>query len=136
MLSNAVRLPSACGVKVRLIKQDDPTGILDVQLFVSEKSPGFEPAKVMPETMSGAVPSGKFSRVTGRGLDAPKAVSGSSSCWLGRICGSGEGFRDAAEMVTVSVGALLSRVSIPSNIPAEVGTKLIVTLQGAIGARG
>src|ERR1700722_19379615 len=107
MLSNAARLPSACGVKVRLIKQEDPIGMLDVQLFISEKSPGFEPAKVMPEAMRGAVPSGKFSSVTGRVLDAPKAVSGRSSCWLRRTCGSSEGFREEALMVTVSVGALL-----------------------------
>lgn len=51
----AVRPPRASGVKVMLIVQESPTAMGEVQLFVCEKSPGFEPAQVKPETVSGAV---------------------------------------------------------------------------------
>ena len=57
----AARLPRACGVNVMVIEQKAPAAMGALQLFVCEKSPGFEPMNVTPETVSGAVALSLFS---------------------------------------------------------------------------
>src|ERR1700727_2676683 len=56
MLTVAVRLPTACGWKVTVTAHCAPAFRLVPQLFVCEKSPGFGPAKVTLEIVSGALP--------------------------------------------------------------------------------
>ena len=59
--SEAARLPVACGMNVTVIEHEAPTGMgAEVQESVSEKSAGFEPAKVNPVITSGAVAEAPF----------------------------------------------------------------------------
>ena len=55
-LSNAVRLPLAAGVKVKLNVQVDPAGSELPQLLVWAKSPGLDPVIVTLEMLRAAVP--------------------------------------------------------------------------------
>ncbi len=56
----ALRPPAASGVNVTLIEHDPPAGIAAVQVFVSEKSFGFDPPIVTPVTCRGAVAVARF----------------------------------------------------------------------------
>ena len=56
----ALRPPAASGVNVTVTEHDPPIGIVAVQLFVCEKSFGFDPPIVTPVTCSGAVAVARF----------------------------------------------------------------------------
>lgn len=76
MLSVAARPPKACGVKITVTEHDDPAGAGDVQVFICEKSPGFEPPSVIEDTVMGPVALAPFSSVKVNGDEDPVAVSG------------------------------------------------------------
>jgi hypothetical protein len=56
IVSPAVLVPMAVGLKVTLIVQFEPAARLAMQVVVHAKSPGFVPPIVMPVIVSGAVP--------------------------------------------------------------------------------
>jgi hypothetical protein len=56
MVTFAVRVPTACGLKVTVITQFALTATVAPQVFVCEKSPGFGPASAMLEMCNAPVP--------------------------------------------------------------------------------
>jgi hypothetical protein len=133
MLSVAARAPRACGAKVTVIEQDDPTAMgADRQLFVCEKSPGFEPAMEIEETVMGPVPVEPFWSVKVSGDDEPVAVSGKRIGFGAIRTGSGFGVggaTDVAEIENVRVPTLETIVSVPVKVPIDVGVKFNPAMQ-------
>jgi hypothetical protein len=130
----ALRPPAASGLNVTVIVQDPPTGMATVQLFVCEKSPGFDPPMATPLIWSGAVPLGRFSTVNDLvALEAPIIVDGNT-----RLSGETKIFGTAGAVVpergTAAAGALLMMFKSPANVPAAVGDHFRVTVQFAPAA--
>jgi hypothetical protein len=86
------RPPTACGENVSVMEHDEPAGIgAAVQVFVCEKSPGFEPPMAIDVTTSDSVAFGPFCSWTVRGEEEPRAVSGNKIGTGATRIGSGAG---------------------------------------------
>jgi hypothetical protein len=136
----AARPPTTCGVKVMVMEHDDPAGIgADMQVFVCEKSPGFEPPMVTDDTTSDAVAFAPFCSWMVKGEEEPVAVSGNrigvGATRIGSAVGGGAA-TDVADIESVRVEALVSMVSVPVKVPAAVGAKFTIAEQFPPDATG